>query len=203
LVWFEMLTGQLPFKPSSSPALPALERLTRPVPAPSSLNPRVPSELDAIVLACLRRSSTERLQTAAEVLARLEALASQKPAPPRRRTLAPWTVAAVVLASALYFVLGKQDRTADASANEPRPAVVNVLPAAVKPVESPVAEAVAAPQEPEPSARPASKARPGQVKPLPKPRVPDPKTRDDEGGETVKPVRDPHHGWENPFPETG
>lgn len=72
LVWFEMLTGELPFKGRSSPALTTLERLTKPVPAPSTRNPCVSAELDAVVLACLRRQSGDRLQTAGEVLARLE-----------------------------------------------------------------------------------------------------------------------------------
>jgi len=36
VVWFEMLTGELPFKPSSSPAVTTLDRLTRPPSPPSS-----------------------------------------------------------------------------------------------------------------------------------------------------------------------
>ena len=52
LVWYEMLTGELPFKARSSPAVTTLERLTKPVPTPSSQNPLVPAELDPVVLAC-------------------------------------------------------------------------------------------------------------------------------------------------------
>jgi serine/threonine protein kinase len=156
MVWFEMLTGELPFNPTSSPALPAHERLTRPVPAPSSLNPRVPKELDAVVLACLCRSSTARLQTAGDVLARLDALSTQKPRPPRGRALAPWTILAVLAAGALYFVLGMHDRP-KASADEPRSTAAKAPPAPPGTVESPVTERSPNPTETAPPALPPSK----------------------------------------------
>src|SRR5260370_774042 len=89
LVWFEMLTGELPFKPRSSPAVTTLDRLTKPVPAPSSKNPSIPRDLDAVVLACLRRSTSERLQTAGEVLARLDQLEQQARTPIRQRRALP------------------------------------------------------------------------------------------------------------------
>jgi len=74
LVWYEMLTGELPFKTRSSPAMTTIERLTKPVPAPSTKNAAVFGALDALVLACLRRSPRERPQNAGAVLARLEQL---------------------------------------------------------------------------------------------------------------------------------
>ncbi|MEO8905985.1 MAG: serine/threonine-protein kinase [Polyangiaceae bacterium] len=73
VVWFEMLTGELPFDSRSSPAVAALQRLHRAAPAPSSRNPLVPSGLDAIVLRCLRRAPKDRFKTAEDVLAALEA----------------------------------------------------------------------------------------------------------------------------------
>ena len=204
LVWFEMLTGELPFKPSSSPALPALERLTRPVPAPSSKNPLVPAELDAIVLACLRRSSTDRLQTAGEVLARLDALSTQRP-PPRRPALAPWTIAALLAAGALYFVLGTRDQTRSASANEPPPTPVQASPPAATTTVNPAVQSPSAPEAPEPTTPTASKPRPlpAQLKSIPKQEEREPKAPDESRGGAVQPAIDPHGGWENPFPEPG
>jgi serine/threonine protein kinase len=81
LVCFEMLTGQLPFKGRSSPALTTLERLTKAVPAPSTKNPLVSAQLDALVLACLRRHPHDRPQTAAEALQRLDSLELEAQAP--------------------------------------------------------------------------------------------------------------------------
>jgi len=114
LVWYEMLTGELPFKVRSSPAITTLDRLTRPVPVPSSKNPAVPATLDTIVLECLHRSASERLQTAADVLARLDELErraqAQVVAVPRRKealklTLALTLALASLAAGATYFAL--------------------------------------------------------------------------------------------------
>jgi serine/threonine-protein kinase len=74
MVWFEMLTGGLPFEQSPSPALAALERMQKQAPPPSSRNPAVPSDLDAIVAGCLRRSPKHRYKTTAEVLEALDEL---------------------------------------------------------------------------------------------------------------------------------
>jgi len=76
VVWFEMLTGELPFESSSSPAVAVLERVRRPAVAPSSINPLVPRDLDTIVLGCLQRSPKDRYRTAGEVLTALNALES-------------------------------------------------------------------------------------------------------------------------------
>jgi serine/threonine protein kinase len=79
VVWFEMLTGELPFDPGSSPAVAALQRLRKLAPAPSGKNPEVTSELDALVLRCLRRSPRDRFETAADVLVALDALDRSSP----------------------------------------------------------------------------------------------------------------------------
>jgi serine/threonine-protein kinase len=89
IVWFEMLTGELPFESSSSPAVAALERLQREAPPPSSKNPEVPSDLDAIVQGCLRRSLKDRFRTPAEVLAALDKLEAQKRSRFQERRLLP------------------------------------------------------------------------------------------------------------------
>lgn len=66
VVWFEMLTGKLPF--SGSPQLSALERLTKPPAPPNQLNPAVPSEIAEIVTRCLERVPEKRFQSAEQVL---------------------------------------------------------------------------------------------------------------------------------------
>lgn len=208
LVWFEMLTGELPFKPSSSPALPALERLTRPVPPPSSKNPLVPPELDAIVLACLRRSSSERLQTAAEVLARLDALASQKPPPPRPRAFAPWAILAVLMAGAGYFALTTRGRATTAAAGEARPSVTQVPPPSLAPIPPSTTE-VATSDAAEPRPPPPEELRRASTLPKPgpstaaatrKPRARYPKPADG-SRDAAKTVADHQDGLENPFLE--
>jgi tRNA A-37 threonylcarbamoyl transferase component Bud32 len=73
VVWFEMLTGQLPFEGAATPAL-ALKCLQSPAPAPSSINTSIPRELDTLVLGCLERSPAARFRTVKEVLLALDAL---------------------------------------------------------------------------------------------------------------------------------
>lgn len=103
VVWFEMLTGELPFDPGSSPAVMALQRLRKLAPAPSSKNPEVTRELDALVLRCLGRSPRDRFDTAADVLVALDAL-DQRPPQPRARRSRGWlglVTAALLLAAYL------------------------------------------------------------------------------------------------------
>jgi serine/threonine protein kinase len=88
VVWFEMLTGELPFKPSSSPTVTTLDRLTRPASPPSSVSPLVPADLDEVVLGCLRRTEQERFKTVSDVLTRLDELESRTRLPRRSRWIA-------------------------------------------------------------------------------------------------------------------
>jgi hypothetical protein len=104
VVWFEMLTGELPFGLTSSPAVTTLERLTRRAPAPSSKNPLVSTDLDSIVLGCLERSPSDRFKSAGEVLARLDLLESRLRAPPRGR--ARRALAVAVAATAVAVLAG-------------------------------------------------------------------------------------------------
>jgi serine/threonine protein kinase len=96
VVWFEMLTGELPFESSSSPAIAALERLQRPAAAPSTKNPLVPSDLDSIVLGCLRRSPKDRFRTPNEVLTAWDALESRTRTSFQKRRLIPLALAAAI-----------------------------------------------------------------------------------------------------------
>jgi serine/threonine protein kinase len=67
VVWFEMLTGRLPFE-RETPVASAMARLCRPPTVPSSLNPQVPSWLDDIILQCLSRQRSDRFAFAQQVL---------------------------------------------------------------------------------------------------------------------------------------
>lgn len=103
VVWFEMLTGRLPFE-GSSPAASAIARLHRPAEAPSSVNPRVPKWLDDIVLKCLSRERAARFGSAEQVLRALETASSVSSpeatlrSPRKRRS---WPLVAVAGASVL------------------------------------------------------------------------------------------------------
>jgi outer membrane biosynthesis protein TonB len=161
----------------------------------------VPSDLDTIVLACLRRLSAERLQTAGEVLARLDALESREPTSQRRRALAPWAVAAGLLAGASYLALGTHERPSTASASEP-PTSAPKAPAA--PVTQLVApdepQPVKQEPQPEPPARQPSKRRPATSQPAASPKSQEqPQKSPDESGPVAPPTTDPQPGWE-PFP---
>ncbi len=148
VVLFEMLTGQLPFESGSSPAINALERLQKRAPAPSSINPSVPSAYDAVVGRCLRRVPDERFQTAAEVLAALDAIRDAPPRKPFPRRTVSLGVAVAAVATAAYFAI---QSLAPAKAPAVRELSVPALPA--RTVEKPVE---ATPITPEAPSRPAA-----------------------------------------------
>ncbi|HET7545790.1 MAG TPA: serine/threonine-protein kinase [Polyangiaceae bacterium] len=110
LVWFEMLTGELPFESPSSPVGTALARLQVAAPAPSSKNPLVPGDLDAIVLGCLRRSPKDRFRTAREVLDAFDALEARARNASQRRLFLPLCAAALLAATAAYVAAVPSNR---------------------------------------------------------------------------------------------
>src|SRR5882724_6795926 len=69
-VLFELLTGEPPFT-GDSPVAVAYQHVREDPKPPSSLNPRVPPELDAAVLKALAKNPDNRYQTAAEMRADL------------------------------------------------------------------------------------------------------------------------------------
>ena len=117
LVWFEMLTGELPFQSPSSPVSAALARLQESAVAPSSKNPAVPRELDAIVLRCLRRSPKDRFKTALEVLNALDAFEAGAKNTTLKRRLSPLCIGALLGGIAAYVatIPSKQPPIANAS----------------------------------------------------------------------------------------
>ena len=72
LVWFEMLTGRLPFE-GETLAVSAVARLHRAPKPPSHYNANVPKWVDDIVSRCLERQRNARFASAEQVLAALAA----------------------------------------------------------------------------------------------------------------------------------
>ena len=65
IVLFEMLTGRTPFV-DENPVAVAYQHVNQPVPAPSSINPRISPALDAVVLRSVAKDRFARFQSAAE-----------------------------------------------------------------------------------------------------------------------------------------
>ena len=112
VVMFEMFTGKLPFAGTSAAAL-ALQIVQAPSPAPSSMNPSLPKELDAIIGRALAKSLAQRYDSAATMAAELRSVAaildvrSDAHEPARapvvagapRRSYAAWLALAAILAA--------------------------------------------------------------------------------------------------------
>jgi tRNA A-37 threonylcarbamoyl transferase component Bud32 len=159
VVWFEMLTGELPFNLRSSPARTTLVRLTRAAPLPSRKNPQITRELDELVLGCLRRSPDERFQTPDDVLTRLDELTSRR-RPRRWRDVAQFCAAAGLAAGTAYLALAHLASSPQADSKAPPAwapragaavpppplAVVAATPAPATPVTGPSAQRDRAPQ---------------------------------------------------------
>jgi serine/threonine protein kinase len=130
VVWFEMLTGELPFAASRPPSASVSRTRERPSP-PSRLNPSVPWEIDALVLRCLERAPSDRYQTVGEILSRLDALAESNTSPTRRRTALGLALLACAASTVLYFFTNVSSRpTADIAprVTATSPIVSNPLP---------------------------------------------------------------------------
>jgi eukaryotic-like serine/threonine-protein kinase len=118
VVLFEMLTGQPPFLAETASET-TLKVLQATAPAPSTLNPQVPSPLDGIVARALAKSLEARCPSAAALEAELRALSSaeetraeEAPVPvsmttPSASRKSPWPLVGaltlLVLAGALWF----------------------------------------------------------------------------------------------------
>lgn len=106
VVWYEMLTGQMPFD------APSGARLTRPrqvpsgaaVAPPSSLNPEVPRALDALVLRCLERAPEKRFASAGALLDAIDEATEGRSARRRRARGLAATIAVGLFAAALLAV---------------------------------------------------------------------------------------------------
>ncbi len=138
IVLFEMLTGAVPFSGGSAVSV-AMRHLSDEVPAPSSIRPEVPPELDSIVLRATSKAPEDRFQDGAALASELQAfrtgstdelLPAEAAEPTRVLTLptGPWDparlgrtvlitfAALIVLATALVvWRLSQDDPKADAT----------------------------------------------------------------------------------------
>ena len=119
VVMFEMMTGRLPFLGEGFGEI-IVAHITQPVPAPSSINPGCPPELESIVLHALEKPRESRFQTMSEFAAALrdpaQHLATNRPIPgytPNR------TFGSEV--TARPTMVGDASRVASSSSPGPRP----------------------------------------------------------------------------------
>jgi Tol biopolymer transport system component/serine/threonine protein kinase len=102
VVFYEMLTGERPFRGDTPTAL--LASILRDTPPPAgSLNPAIPRELDRIVNRCLAKDMSQRIQTALDVRNQLEEVKADVAsgerdveAAGRQRSLNRWLVVATL-----------------------------------------------------------------------------------------------------------
>ncbi len=113
IVAFELLTGRLPFD-ANAPIEWVMKHLESRPPAPSSVRPELPPELDRLVLRLLEKDSTQRPASAEEVrreIARIQERLSQPAAPLQplaaepedavRRSRTPFVVAGLLALAAM------------------------------------------------------------------------------------------------------
>jgi serine/threonine-protein kinase len=76
VVFFEMFTSQLPFTGEKIMTV-ILGHIQKPPPHPRRLNPKIPLDLEAIILKCMEKSPKKRYQNVGEVQAALAAVSSE------------------------------------------------------------------------------------------------------------------------------
>jgi serine/threonine-protein kinase len=76
VILYQMLTGRLPYD-GDTPVAIILKHVREPLTPPSVFNPNIPPELERIVLKAMAKDPEERYQSAAEMLADLNAFAAQ------------------------------------------------------------------------------------------------------------------------------
>lgn len=80
ILLFEMITGRVPHS-GESPLSIAYQHVNSDVPAPTSVNPELPREADALVISATHRSADRRYQSATDFLADLRRVRLSLPAP--------------------------------------------------------------------------------------------------------------------------
>ena len=76
VVLFETFTGKLPFTGDTVMEI-VMAHIQEPPPRPRSVNPKLPAELEAVILRCLEKDPAKRYQTADELLEALTAISSK------------------------------------------------------------------------------------------------------------------------------
>jgi len=94
LIFYEMLTGDVPFIAESTLQL-MYKRANEPSPPPKTINPGIPDWLNNIVMKCLERDPANRYQSAKEILDDIDAQRK----PPARQVTASAVAAPAALAT--------------------------------------------------------------------------------------------------------
>jgi serine/threonine protein kinase len=118
IVFFEMLTGRVPFE--GEPYSVTHQQVTAPLPDPTGINPGVSKELSRIVLKCVAKNPDKRFQGCDEFLKTIIAYEKSKE-PKKGPGWKPWlfgVTAIAVLCVAMLITITK-DRTTSGSASEP------------------------------------------------------------------------------------
>jgi HAMP domain-containing protein/predicted Ser/Thr protein kinase len=76
VVLFETFTGQLPFTGDTIMKI-VMAHIQTPPPRPRSVNPRVPADLEAVILKCLEKEPAKRYQKVGELLEALTSISSR------------------------------------------------------------------------------------------------------------------------------
>jgi serine/threonine-protein kinase len=79
VVLFELFTGRLPFQ-VGSPIQIVMHHMQTVPPAPRSINPQIPADLEAVILRCLEKDPARRFQTVDELNAALNAISERQAA---------------------------------------------------------------------------------------------------------------------------
>lgn len=88
VILFEMLTGVVPFD-DPSPTSVALQHITQPPPLPTSLNPEINAETEAVLLRALSKIPNQRYQSGAELLNALEKALTMQEATKKQPAVLP------------------------------------------------------------------------------------------------------------------
>jgi len=79
VVLFESFTGKLPFTGDTIMKI-VMGHIQSPPPRPRGVNPKIPAELEAVILKCLNKAPEQRYQTCAELLEALTAISTRSEA---------------------------------------------------------------------------------------------------------------------------
>ena len=132
VVFYELLTGVLPFHGESAAAIIYQHVHVEPR-APQNVDPTIPAACQAVVLRCLHKRATERYQNANELIAALALIDTRTPPKPRRsRRSATAAALAAILLIAGVGAWGWHVR-ADAAAPATDPAIGVAVPADLAP----------------------------------------------------------------------